>query len=77
MTMAMWEIQLFTAYMTQNFGNPNVADLWTIKDDNGNTKWDRAQKLAGEGWELVGVTSIAASDGHTTAVLFTFKRPLA
>jgi len=74
--MTKWEIHFFTARLTQVFGKPNVADIWTMKGDGGITRWDHAQELAAEGWELVGVTPIAATDGNTAAVLFTFKRPL-
>ena len=63
-----------------NFAVTNVdpAFIWSIKDKEGRTEWDKLQQFAADGWELVSVTPIvsAPASSQTYTLLYTFKRPI-
>lgn len=63
-----------------NFASVEVDPtfIWTRKDKEGRTEWDKLNQFAGEGWELVSVTPIVTSPASSAAfsLLYTFKRPM-
>jgi uncharacterized protein DUF4177 len=76
-----WEIWAHPVNITKvNFASIEVepALIWTRKDKEGRTEWDKLQKFAADGWELVSVTPIvtASNLSHTSTLLYTFKRPV-
>ncbi len=56
--------------------NPDF--IWTRKDKEGRTEWDKLNQFANDGWELVSVAPIttALGSGQTYLLLYTFKRPV-
>jgi hypothetical protein len=76
-----WQLWTHAVNITKaNFASVTIdpSFVWTVKDKEGKTEWEKLQKLAADGWELISVTPIASvtSLGHTTTLLYTFKRPL-
>jgi hypothetical protein len=65
---------------TSNFATVTVdpALVWTKKDKQGRTEWEKLNQFAADGWELVSVTPIITSpiSSQTFSLLYTFKRPL-
>ena len=56
----------------------NPAFVWTRKDKEGRTEWNKLNQFANDGWELVSVTPIttAPASSQTFLLLYTFKRPV-
>lgn len=74
--MTQWE--LATKYVKVGvFTGCDPRKIWQNKDPMGKSAWDELQAMAAEGWELVSVTPLAESYGHTAFILYTFKRPVA
>ena len=76
-----WQIMTHPVDITKfNFASVEVDPgfIWTRKDKDGRTEWDKLQQLSTEGWELVSVTPIvtASNLSHTSKLLYTFKRPM-
>jgi hypothetical protein len=73
--MAAWE---FTVVLSNTSAvlMPDVSKVWTSKDSAGVSDWDRIQQLGQEGWELVSCCPVAAGNGMTYQILWTFKRPV-
>jgi hypothetical protein len=73
--MAAWEYTVILSNVGAVF-TPSVAKVWQSKDSQGQTDWDRIQKLGQEGWELVSCCPVAAGNGVLYQLLWTFKRPV-
>ena len=75
--MARWELTMFVSWAAWGgvLGAADASNIWTKKDKQGKTEFDKLQELANDGWELVSVVPIAINEGETTHLLFTFKRP--
>ncbi|MCX6083292.1 MAG: DUF4177 domain-containing protein [Chloroflexi bacterium] len=75
-----WQLQTHAVNIVKvGFTVPeiNPTFIWERKDKEGKTDWDKLNKLANDGWELVSVTPIVtAHSGQTFQLLYTFKRPL-
>ena len=62
------------------YGMLSAARLWSVKDNEGLTAYDRMQRMGREGWELV--SAVPTSDpavrgGYGEAgLLFIYKRPV-
>jgi hypothetical protein len=63
-----------------NFATVEVdpAFVWTRKDKEGRTEWEKLNQFAADGWELVSVTPITTSPvgSQMNFLLYTFKRPM-
>jgi hypothetical protein len=77
-----WELKSEAVNIVKSgFVGPSTVDpsfMWTEKDKQGHTQWEKLQKFAAEGWELVSVTPVttAPASSQTFTLLYTFKRPL-
>ena len=76
-----WQLWSHVVSITKaNFRTVTVdpAHVWTIKDKEGRTEWDKLQQFAADGWELVSVTPITTTTttSYTSTLLYSFKRPL-
>lgn len=50
--------------------------IWTVKNDEGKTDYDKIKEYGLQGWELVSATPVSYSSGETNEILFTFKRQI-
>ena len=73
--MSKWELTMFTGWAHERNKGIDASLLWTVKDKDGKSAFDKVNAMAAEGWELVSVTPMD-ENGWTHQVLFTFKRPL-
>ena len=72
--LSMWTVSLNVSGL---FQQPSGSAVWTKKHPkHGITYFDLFDEMAGDGWQLISVTPIAAGGGHTGELLFCFQRPL-
>ena len=59
--MIQWELTTLVASIAtgERFSVIDPCAVWTVKEEDGKTAWDRLVAMADEGWELVSVTPIS------------------
>jgi hypothetical protein len=70
-----WTYNILVVDMTGAVANkPSITRMWEVRGPDGLTDWDRLQNMGRDGWELVTVLPVAAGQGSTAQVVFTFKK---
>lgn len=70
--MQKWEIDFFVIPVNQV-----CSRIWTEKGSDGLSSYEKINKLAEDGWELISVTPVSGMfAGRTSEILFTFRRPI-